>query len=181
MASWSGNWYHQLHPIAKAYADLPAYKKNALENWRAFAQENKVYAAAIATQIKIELSNHMQPYDSPKEMQFEVHHKQKLQVSTVETNHPVWTKEDVINFRVVHDVLGICGSGGGWSWPGANRAVMNQMPYHSPEAQEALFVEVIARTAYETVYRGLGGPKVGLMSEFLAPIQKAEGRHLSLL
>lgn len=178
MAAWQGNWYSQLHQIAKDYADLTPYESGAIDFWKQLAQENKVHAVAIGAQITVEYTNHPQPYESPRDMWEDVHHKGKLEVSTVELEHPVWTDDEVIAFRVCHDVLGICQAGGGWSWPGANRACQHHMPLLSPEAQEALFVEVIGRTAYETVYRGIGPRKVAVMSEYLRPLQEDEGIHV---
>ncbi|MDE2103045.1 MAG: hypothetical protein KGL39_37720 [Patescibacteria group bacterium] len=180
VSAWQRHWYDQLHDIALAYKELPPYQANAVAYWQALAHENAQHAALIEQQIKIEYSLEPQPYESPSEMADDVHQKGHLLVSTVELEHPIWHEDDVVNFRVCHDVLGICQAGGGWSWPGANKAVASHMPLLSPEAQEALFVEVIGRTAYETVYRGIGARKVGLLSEFLRPVQDAEGQHVTL-
>lgn len=178
ISAWKENWYSQLHEIAQAYAGLDPYDDAAVEYWQALAHENAQHAEEIQRQIRVEFVPEYEPYESPLAMAEDVHKKQHLMVSVADTGHPLWAEQDVINFRLCHDVLGICQSGGGWTWTGANKAAAHHLPLVSPEAQEALFVEVIGRTAYDTVYKGLGARKVGLMSEFLRPIQDQEGTQV---
>lgn len=178
ISAWQKNWYSDLHDIAKAYADLPPFNSTATEAWGALAKENSVHYQFIANQIDVQFVGDYQPYESPREMADDVHQKQKLLVSTADLNHPLWTDTQVLENRACHDVLGICSSGGGWSWTGANRAAMNHLPLLGELAQSALFVEVIGRTAYQTVYRGLGSEKVGLLDEFLDSVRAGEGVHV---
>ena len=90
----------------------------------------------------------------------------------------MWSIEDNVNFRIVHDILGHCQSGGDFGWSGELKACGAHFPLLSPLAREALFTECIGQTAYNKTYHGFGPQKVGLMSEFLHPVQEKEGEHV---
>src|SRR4051812_2753927 len=154
LGGWSQGFEDKLKEIGSAYSKLRVFDQKADPAWRALATESGKQADAIRAQIKVEVTDSPEPYDSLREMVQDVHHDKKFLVSRAHANHPVWSKEDVVNFRIVHEVLGHVQSGGDFSWVGENMATSLHMPLVTPLAREALFVEVIGQAAYQNLYHG---------------------------
>ena len=178
VAAWSSDWLSEKDEIAKAYAQLPAYDDKAAAAWKALAAESKIQADAIRQQITVEVSDDPEPYMTAQEMCEDVHKNKHFVVSRANSEHPIWSVEDNVNFRIVHDVLGHCQSGGDFSWRGENLACGAHFPLVSPLAREALFTECIAQTAYRSAFKGFGPQKIGLLTQFLAPVQDKHGEHV---
>jgi len=178
-AAWSSDWLNQSEEIAQAYADMPDFDEKAVPAWKALAAESKIQADAIKRQIHVEVVPDPEPYQDAKTMCEDVHQNRHFFVSNANSDHPVWTVDDNVNFRIVHDVLGHCQAGAApFSWVGENLACGAHFPLVSPLAREALMVECIAQTAYFKHYKGFGNQKVGLLSEYLHPVQDQEGEHV---
>jgi hypothetical protein len=178
LGAWQTSWIDQKEEIAKAYRALPVFDPKALPAWEALANETRAQAKAIMRQIDVQVVDDPEPYETAQEMCEDIKRNGRFLVSRANSDHPVWSPEDNINFRIVHDVIGHCQSGGDFSWRGENMACGVHFPLVSSLAQEALFTECIGQTAYYSFYRGFGPQKVGLMSEFLQPVQQAEGAHV---
>ena len=179
-ARWSRGWHDKKDELAQAYRKLPPFDEKAVAAWKALAAESKIQADEIRKQIGVDVTDDPHPYESADEMRDDVHNNQKLQVSRAGAHgHPVWSPEDVVNFRTVRDALGHGQSHGDWSWAGVNDAAQHHMPLVSPLAREALLAETVGKRAYQDVYPGHDVPhKVGFMSEFLHPVQANEGEHV---
>lgn len=178
MAAWQADWLAMKDEVAQAFNEMPAYDVKAVPAWRALAAEAKIQADAIRRQLSVEVIDGPDPYYSVQALCNDVHQSRHLTVTRDDTSHPVWTPDDVINFRIVHDVIGYCQSGGDWTWPGENKAVAQMMPLLSALAREALFTEVIGRTAYDNTFKGRSVHKIGLLNDYFHPAQEAEGEHV---
>jgi len=176
LGAWQSDWLGREEDIARAYRQLPVFDRAAVGAWQQLAAESRAQAEAIGRQISIEVTDDPEPYESVAELRDDVKLRQKLQVSRA-GNHPVWGPDELVAYRVAHDVLGYCQSGGDYTWRGENQAASTHMPMLSELAQEALFVESVARAAYHDLYSGRGPSRIGLMSEFLRPAQASEGRQ----
>lgn len=177
-AAWDGSFIDKAEEIAQAYAKMDPFDQKAVPAWKALAAESKIQADAIKRQITVQVVDDPEPYYSLSEMANDVHQNRHYSVSRADTDHPVWTPEDVINFRTVSDVVAHCQSGAGFDWSGENKAFLVQAPLCSPLAREALFVETIGRAAYEKSFRGHGPTKIGFLSQFLHPVQEEQGEHV---
>jgi len=180
LGAWQADFTSQKEDIARAYRALPAFDATAIDAWTSLAAESKAQADAVRKQIDVTYLDDPEPYESAREMSDDVKLKQKLTVSRFGLDHPLWTPEQVLDFRTVHDAVGHVQSGGDFTWRGENLAFSTHAPLVSPLAQEALFVEVLGRAAYLDNFRGVGPHKVALMSEFLRPAQAAEGHHVGV-
>jgi hypothetical protein len=174
---WKADWSDQLQPIAEAYAKAPVYDPKAAAAYKALADDSMRRAEILRKQLHIEEVNDPEPYSSHEKMLDDIHKRQHYEVSRANTDHPLWTPEQVIAYRTVHDILGHGVSGGDFGWEGTNKATQAHMPLLSSEAQKALFTEAIGQTAYGTHYRHFGPQKVALFPQFHEPMQKAEGVH----
>lgn len=178
VTAWTDDFLNDKEEIAKAYSAMPPFDEKAVPAWKALAAESKVQADMIRSQITVEVVDDPEPYRSAAEMCEDVHKNKHFAVSRANTSHPVWSEEDNVNFRIVHDVIGHCQSGGDFSWRGENLACGVHFPIISPLAREACFTECIGQTAYRSFYRGFGPQKVGFLSQFLHPVQERQGEHV---
>ena len=179
-AMWHTPWSNQLEEIGHAYGQLPVYDPKAVDAWHALANESKMQADAIRNQLNVKVTDDPEPYPHHAAMLHDIHHNQNFIVSRAHSDHPVWSPEDNINFRIVHDVLGHGQSGGDFGWEGENRACGIHFPMVSPLARRALFTECIGQTAYalRKGSHGFGPQKVGLMPQFLDPVEQMNGEHV---
>jgi hypothetical protein len=171
---WQHDWTDQLQPIAEAYKRAPVYDPKAAAAWKELADDSMARFRELQKQLHIEVTDDPEPYASAKEMTDDIHGKQHFWVSRANSEHPVWTPEQNVAFRAVHDVLGHAVSGGGFDWHGENAACRAHFPLLSPNAQRALFTECIAQTGYANHFRGFGPQKVAFLDEFLTPAQQRE-------
>lgn len=174
---WKADWSDQLQPIAEAYAKAPVYDPKAAAAFKELADDSMRRAKVLREQLHIEETNDPEPYPHAQAMADDIHKRQHFLVSRANSEHPLWTPEQNVAFRTVHDVLGHSVSGGDFGWEGENKACAAHFPLLSAEAQKALFTECIAQTAYGAHYRHFGPQKVALFPQFYEPAQKAEGVH----
>jgi hypothetical protein len=178
IGQWKTDWSDQLQPIAEAYAKAPVYDPKAATAFKELGDDSTRRANVLRKQIEVEETNNPEPYPSHDKMLDDIHKRQHYEVSRANTDHPIWTPEQVVAHRMVHDILGHGVAGGkDFGWDSENRATAAHMPLLSENAQKALFTEHIARPAYETHYRNLSPQKIALFPQFVEPIQKAEGIH----
>lgn len=174
LGMWKTMFTDQLPAIAEAYAKAPVYDPKAATCFKELADDSTRRAAVIGQQLKVEIVDEPEPYKSSQEMADDIHRNKHFFVSRANCEHPVWTVDQNIAFRVVHDVLGHAVSGGDFGWQGENLACAAHFPLLSPTAQGALFTECIGQTAYAAHYRSFGPQKVALFPEFFEPPQQAE-------
>lgn len=174
---WRSGWTDQLQPIAEAYAKAPVYDPKAAAAYKTLADDSMRRANVLRKQLEVEETNNPEPYLSHDKMLDDIHKRQHYTVSQAHTEHPLWTPEQVIAYRMTHDILGHGVSGGGFDWEGENKATQAHMPLLSTEAQKALFTEAVAQAAYGTHYRQFGPQKIALFPQFYEPTQQAEGVH----
>jgi len=175
VADWDRSFEDQIEEIAQEYADAKIYDKKAGPAWIELARDNKNRADMIRDQLKIETTDHPLPYKSFNEMVDDVIKNKKLTVSRANTDHRVWSSDQVIDFRITHDVLGHIAAGADWSWFGINRAFAAHAPLLSVEAQKALFTETIGRGAFNAYYHSMAEDKIVFLKSF-DEVQKIENR-----
>lgn len=164
---WAANWTDKLPQIAEAYAKAPVYDPKAASAWKELAQDSVARHRVLEQQLTIKVVPDPEPYASAKEMADDIHKNQNFLVSNANCEHPIWSVDENVSFRVVHDVLGHAVSGGDFGWLGENLACAAHFPLLSETAQQALFVECIMQTGYAAYYRSFGPQKVFLPDEEL--------------
>lgn len=158
VANW--NWKDQVGDIAQAYAEAPAYDSKAAAGWKELADDMAARAQAIKQQIEVEYVDDPDPYKDINEMCDDVIKNRHISVSKANAEHPIWNRNQVLDYRLVRDVLGHCQAGGDYSWYGENQATAAMMPLLSENAQKALFTESIGQAAYNNHFRGYGPQKI---------------------
>lgn len=172
---WKTMFTDQLQPIAEAYAQAAVYEPKAAAAFKELADDSTRRANVLRQQLTIEVTDNPEPYANAQEMAEDIHKRKHFVVSRAHSEHPIWTPEQNVDFRIVHDVLGHAVSGGDFGWQGENLACAAHFPLLSATAQGALFCECIAQTAYAAYYRSFGPQKVALFPQFYEPAQQAEG------
>lgn len=173
-AAWQTSWSENLPEIAQAYADAPIYDPKAAGAWKELADDCTARANQIAQQVQVEFTHDPHPYKDVNEMVEDLTKNKHILITTANADHPLWSLDQVLAYRLVHDVLGHAQAGGDWGWHGENRATAAHMPLLSPSAQKALFTEAIGQTAHNNFYRTFGPTKVTFLDDHLKDAQDAE-------
>lgn len=175
VADWDRSFHDQVEEVAHEYADAKFYDKKAAPAWTELARDNKNRANMIREQLTVDITDHPLPYKTFNEMADDVIKNKKFTVSQANAEHPIWSKDQVVDFRIVNDVLGHIAAGADWSWFGMNRAFAAHAPLLSVEAQKALFTETIGRGAFNSYYRSMADSKIVFLKSF-DEVQKIENK-----
>lgn len=171
-----------LEEIANAYDALPAIELDALpwnvvRAWEALADDSQWRAQKIARDVlKVDVTDDSEPYEDAVAMVRDIAGGHFV-VSRANCDHPVWSVNENIAFRIVHDVSGHYAASyvppydapiwsndvAGFDWAGENRACAVHFPLLPVVARHALFVECIAQTGYACARGEFGPQKVGLI------------------
>lgn len=136
--------YLEAYPVtfeSKHAAALPTVIAYA-----ALAQESQQLANVIRGRFIVEEVADPEPYKTAAEM-FAAQDLGFFQVSNLFCEHPLWTPEENIAFRITHDWFGHYDAKAPFSWKGELAAYYSQCRVHSRLAQRALFTEVVGQTA----------------------------------
>jgi hypothetical protein len=152
-----------MNQIADAYHQAPAMDPNAVDAWRELAEDSTRRADEIRNRLNVTVVPDVDdPYPNAKAMNADIS-RGNFVVSSANSDHPLWTPNENVDFRICHDVLGHHPSGADFSWEGENRACGTHNQHLSPAAQKALFTECIGQTAYANKYGGFGPQKTVLL------------------
>jgi hypothetical protein len=160
-AAWQ-DWTNQIEPIAQAYERLPTYDPQAALAWKELADNSMRRAAQIGQRLNVQVTDDPEPYANHQEM-FNDINQGRFQVSRANSEHPIWTPEQNVAFRTVHDVEGHHPTGGDFSWAGENKACGAHAATLPPLAQKALMTECLGQTGWAIHNGGFGPQKVGYM------------------
>lgn len=135
--------------IAHSYDSQPS-DPTLQPHWDALANECVRIANILDAQYHISYSHESEPYASAQAM-FDDLNNGYFVVSLANCEHPIFTPEENVAWRTVHDILGHYRSGGTFSWIGEQLAWNSQASYHSELAQLALKTEILGQTASYSV------------------------------
>lgn len=133
--------------IASRYHLAPITEVGADTAWALLRDDSLNRAAQIRQRLQVIESGEAEPYANAAEM-FADMSAGRLAISRANSEHPLWTVEENVAFRLVHDALGHGLSRGGFDWEGENQACAIHARLLPPLARRALFTECIAQTAY---------------------------------
>ena len=174
LGMWQTMFTGQLKDIAEAYAKAPVYDPKAAVYFKELADDSTRRAHVLGQQLHIEVVDNPEPYPNAQAMADDIHKNKHFLVSRANSDHPIWSVEQNVAFRIVHDVLGHAVSGGDFGWQGENLACAAHFPLLTPTAQLALFTECIAQTGYAAYYRSFGPQKIAIFPEFVEGPQANE-------
>lgn len=171
IASWTYTFTDQLGPIAEAYSKAPVYEMKAAAAFLELGKDSVRRAHELEDHLEIRITNNPEPYKSHEKLNDDVRKRRRLEVSRANIEHPIWSEEQALAFRICHDVLGYVAANSGWDWQGENEAFAAHASIIHEEAQKALFTQCIGHTAYATYYHAFGPQKVCLFPQFMDEAQ----------
>lgn len=174
LGAWENQFSDKIENIATAYAKADHWDTDAAAAYKALADDSIHRAEVLKRQLHIEIVDNPHPYETLDDMIKDIHDNRHFEVTRANPEHPIWSVDQMIAFRIVHSIMGHVVSGGGWDWQGENLATAAHMPMLKPIAQLALFTESIAKTAYQTYYPTQLAEKVVVFPEFM---EVAQGEH----
>lgn len=170
----------RLDEIADAYDAMPVEpvdywpRIQARQAWAELAEHSVANAAILGEMVDIGVTSDPEPYPTAAAM-FEDLLAGRFVVSRANSEHPIWTVEENVAFRIVHDIGGHfaahqCGLPAGFDWTGENNACAAHFADLADEgltlAMSALFTECIAQTG-SAIRNGAFGPqKIGIIERF---------------
>lgn len=150
--------------VAQAYSKLPAYDMKASLAWHELSVDSKRRAAEIHRQLKVEVVDNPQPYPTAVEMFQDIRKKKHVFISRANVDHPLWSMEDVINFRLVHMVMGFAAADAPFGYAGEVMASSAHAQLLSANAKRALLTDRVGQSAYGYFY-GHFVPKIAFMGD----------------
>ena len=155
--------------VADAYEAAPwdrtCIDRAALASYMALIGDVERIYRQVASRVKIVFVDG-QPYRNETALNKDVTENKRLQISTQFNEHPLFTPEQNLKFRVVHDWYAHVAGGAPFTQRGELRAYNAQAKMTSRKALPALFTEVLAQAAYATVYGEFGEQKVVILPGF---------------
>lgn len=119
--------------------------------WADFARWNVATANALRTILDV-LVDHDDPYLNADAQSADIR-RGTFWVSCANSEHPVWSPDENVAFRIVHDILGHHASGNGFDRVGECETFVHSLAIVPPAFHPCLFVESIAQLAV-LVYSG---------------------------
>ena len=147
--------------ILYRYQNADTIEKRHLYAWKALAEETTQLYEALPTDLRVRFKPG-QPYAAAADLH-RVHATRYLVVSTDNNFHPVWTCEENLRFRAVHDWYGHILTGYDFTLDGELGAYMATGELHTPSAKHALFTEVYVQALYAIVLGHFPEQKVVLV------------------
>jgi hypothetical protein len=169
---WNQVFTGEMEEIAQAYSKAPLYEPKASAAFMELAKDCERRVDVLSKHLQIQVVPDPEPYKTSEQLIKDVKEHQRLKISRAGSEHPVWNEQQVVAYRICHDVFGYVASGAGWDWAGENEAFAFHAHLIPEEAQKALFVESIASAAYATYYRAYGQQKVALFPQFMDKAQE---------
>lgn len=153
-AQGTWNFLPYMQEIGEAYAAARDQSSDPRVQayWQALADDSVRRAAQLDQKHNIKTVQ-FEPYENAEQQDYDVRMFNQFLVSDQNSEHPLWSVEENVAFRKVHDLMGHIPSAGDFSWEGENRACGEHFKILGPEARIALFVECIMQTAAVNVYR----------------------------
>jgi hypothetical protein len=152
-----------INDMAERYASAPIFDPAVEPAWRRLALESVRLAADVRKRLKIIEVAEDETYYPHVEHMFEDIRRGVFKVSTNNCVHPLWTPQENVAFRIVHDVLGHYPSKGEFNWDGEILACAAHRQHLSDPAARALETECIGQVAYALVHGGFGVQKVAFL------------------
>lgn len=152
--------------LLRQYAETPIVQQDAVPAWLALRDDTSRTYLEVAKKLDIQ-QVHDQPYVDAWAM-FRDMSNGLLKVSVDHADHPVWSNEDNIKFRVVHDYYHFC-SLADFSLQGELdtfqfHAARLAAPGLTRKAREALYIEVYVQALWKIVYDEFPVQKVFTLS-----------------
>lgn len=176
--------------VADAYEAAPEYDEKVLHSYRALIDHavNKLYPKILGSGIDVQFVEY-DPYEDRDQMADDVNNNGVLKISKLFNDHPVFTPEENLKFRAVHDYYTHIVCNQDFGLKGELKAYNTHARLAPPIARPALFTEVVGQACY-AIARGqvddkgdfipaFGDQKIAELKGFdYLEVGKVEGREI---
>ena len=173
-----------MQQVADAYSKAPTLDQTAVPHWNALSHHtDTVLFPKIEAQLK-RIYKQKNPeyqtnpngggfifepkhtYQTAEEMSAEVLGKGVFRVSTADSTHPIWSVDQNVKFRAVHDWYTHVLNKAPFNARGELRAYNDYTKLLPANAVPAAFTEIVGQVSYAIVNGGFGEQKVCLLPQF---------------
>lgn len=151
--------------VADAYDQLPDHDPDAVESYKALIQHVEKMYKRMQSKVKVEYVDG-QPYSSQKEMADKVKKTGVLQISTEHNDHDVFTPEQNLKMRAVHDYIVHILTGVNFSDKGEVAAFNAHARLLPDKAIPAAFTEIVGQACYANARGQFPKQKIAIMKGF---------------
>lgn len=161
--------------LSRAYRDMPILDPSVVPLWQELAAINAAQAAALRSAFTVIVHDDLDPYETAEQMHADIDNG-IYQVTSLHSHHPVWTPQQNVDFRIVHDLMGHGVANSDFSLKGEVQAYQAQCKVVPVHLWPVLFTEIIAQASYANTHHLFGEQKVGLVPLTQAQIDAHVGK-----
>jgi len=155
--------------VAQAYADAPDYDEEVAKQFKALTPFVDKMFKQIQSRVNIEFVDE-DPYRNDDEMRQQVKSSGVLKIWKGGTDHPIFSAEENLKQRAVHDYMAhiqpMGGRGTGFDMKGEIQAYNAHLKTIPHSAAGALFTEVIGQASFFLNYGHFPKQKIALLPGF---------------
>ncbi len=164
--------------VAKVYEDAPEMDPKAVPAWKALIAHIETLYKRLTGVVKVEFVDG-DPYPNAEEMAKQVKKTKVLKIWKGGTGHPVWSQEQNLKFRAVHDYYSHIVSGQPFGTKGEIRAYNTHVKMAPPAAVPALFTEIVGQACTSVITGAFPTQKIAILKGFdYYHLGKVEGREI---
>lgn len=170
--------------VADAYLAAPSMDSKATSHWSALMQstEKTLYPKIDAQVKKIYKAKNPEysknpdgggivvvdfhPYENQAQMKKEVMEKGIFRVSSADSEHPLWSVDQNVKFRAVHDWYTHIQNNADFSLRGELRAYNTYAKLIPAAAVPAAFTEIVGQACHVIAYGSFAEQKICLLPQF---------------
>ena len=172
--------------VAAAYTDAPEYDPEAVPSWQALNQSNRKLWKRLLSKVdvvftsenpptkdhmmimgkKYQLIHNGDPYANQGEMKADVQDNNRIMIMIDHSEHPVFSVEDNIIFRTVHDYIVHILGNKQFGLFGELQAYNLHAKMVPVSARGAIFTEVVGQVSYHSVHNDFPIQKVAILHGF---------------
>ena len=151
--------------VSRAYEARPVVEQAAVQSWKVAAAFTERMFRQTESRVKIEFTAD-DPYHSFEEMNEAVERDGVMKVYTGFSEHPVWTEEENLKFRAVHDYQSHLAGAHLFTLRGEVASYNRHIKLYPRAAWPCLFTEIVGQTSYYSVHQDFPTQKVCFLYGF---------------
>ena len=151
--------------VAQAYVNAPDFDQSVVPSYKALMVSTKRLFKQLQSKLKVEFVDY-DPYESREQMNNEVKETGVLKITKLFNEHPLYTKEENLMLRAVHDYYTHIIANQDFGLKGELRAYNTHAKLAPPAALPALFTEVVGQVSYAIVHGDFTKQKICKLEGF---------------
>lgn len=167
------DWNSYVQKVSDAYMEAPDHEPGADIHWKVlivavekqFDQIAEAHNKGGAQRYKVKYV-HGQPYKSAKEVIDDLTNNHRILVSQEANTHPIWTPEQNLKFRAVHDIYGHFHGLNSFEVFGEIKAYNKHIKTLPRNAVPAMFTEVVGQACAFKATGDFQKQKICLLDQF---------------